>query len=119
MMLRARKSEPSHLVTKELTVINKEGLHARPAVAFVRTAIAFKSSITIIRDDSRYAANRIMDVLLANLQQGSIFTLEALGSDAHLAVEKLEALLKEFLDQEEQEQAGSKPPKGGLRNFFR
>jgi len=81
-----------NLITRELTVMNEDGLHARPAAEFVRCVLAFRSAIHIVAGGKRYRADRIMDVLLANLDRGSTFVLEAYGLDAQAAVERLEKL---------------------------
>jgi phosphocarrier protein len=79
-------------VTKELTVTNEDGLHARPATEFVSCVLTFRSAIHIVRNGKRYRADRIIDVLLANLDFRSVFLLEAYGPDAEAAVERLAKL---------------------------
>jgi phosphotransferase system HPr (HPr) family protein len=88
-------------IEKELTVLNRHGLHARPAVEFVRCARKFRSKLEIVVRDKRYAADRIMDVLLANLECGCKFILEAEGADASAAVKALEELLVKLREQED------------------
>lgn len=100
-------------VKKELTVLNLLGLHARPAVQFVRCVLSFKSTIHIFADGRKYIANRIMEVLLAKLDHGKKFTLEAEGVDAEKAVQTLEALLIQFAEEEKRPQ--DEPPGGGKR----
>ncbi len=84
--------------TREVTIVNELGLHARPAAEFVRTASAFLSEISIIRQDRRYSAQSMMDVMLANLRCGDSATLEADGADAELAVTTLAALVERLVD---------------------
>ena len=86
---------------KELTVLNKLGLHARPAAEFVRCARKFHSTITIHKNGERYSAASILDVLSANLDCGSMMLLEAEGPDAEEAITELSELLHEFRRQEE------------------
>ena len=86
----------------EVTVLNKLGLHARPASEFVRCARAFKSTIIIKKNDETFSAASILDVLSANLDCGSAFLLEAEGPDAEAALEHLKNLLAEFKTQEEE-----------------
>lgn len=87
---------------RELTILNKLGLHARPAAEFVRCARAFKSTITLRKEGDEYSATSILDVLTANLDCGSTVIVVADGSDAELAIERLTELLNEFKRQEEQ-----------------
>ena len=87
----------------EVTVVNKLGLHARPASEFVRCARTFKSSVMIKKNDETFSATSILDVLSANLDCGSAFVIEANGPDAEAALERLGQLLHEFKVQEESE----------------
>ncbi|MGB8356041.1 MAG: HPr family phosphocarrier protein [Chthoniobacteraceae bacterium] len=87
----------------EVTVVNKLGLHARPASEFVRCARTFKSSVMIKKNDETFSATSILDVLSANLDCGSAFVIEANGPDAETALERLGQLLHEFKVQEESE----------------
>lgn len=85
---------------RELKVLNKLGLHARPAAEFVRCARAFKSTVVIRKDGEEFSATSILDVLTANLDCGSAMTLEADGPDAAMALDRLSELLREFEKQE-------------------
>jgi len=90
-------------VTKELTVMNELGLHARPAAQFVRCVQKYRSEIALISKDTRFDAGRLMDVLIANLDRGAVFTIEAEGPDAVEAVGALERLMLELRDAEDNE----------------
>ncbi len=86
---------------RELTILNKLGLHARPAAEFVRCARKFKSTITIQKNGDIYSAASILDILSANLDCGSRIILSAEGSDASAALDQLAVLLLQFQTQEE------------------
>ena len=88
---------------RELKVLNKLGLHARPAAEFVRCARKFKSTVQILKDEGEYSAASILDVLSANLDCGSTMILRAEGSDAAQALDELSKLLHRFKKQEESE----------------
>ena len=88
-------------LTVELEVLNELGLHARPATEFVRCALRYKTTAIVLRKDGAvYAATSILEVLMANLDQGSVFTLEADGPDAAEALREMAALLVKFRDEE-------------------
>jgi phosphotransferase system HPr (HPr) family protein len=83
-------------IRKDVRISNELGLHARPAAEFVKKAKHFRSEIWIIKDEKRYSAASLIDVLRANLDCGATATLEAHGVDAEQALDRLEALLVEF-----------------------
>ena len=84
------------LASREVRVINKLGLHARPAAHFVKHVRTFRSEIWLVTADGRYSASSLIEVLRANLDCGANATLEAHGIDAEEAVERLEKLLGEL-----------------------
>jgi phosphocarrier protein len=86
---------------REVEIQNQLGLHARPAAEFVRCVHTFNSEITIRKGDERFSAHSILEVLSANLDCGTRIVLEAIGSDADEALDRLEKLLFEFKEQEE------------------
>ena len=73
-----QKKEPV-TVRREVRIANKLGLHARPAAQFVRQAKAFRSDIWLVKDDKRFSALSLIDVLRANLNCGDSAVLEAHG----------------------------------------
>jgi phosphotransferase system HPr (HPr) family protein len=83
----------------ELTVTNREGIHARPAAAFVRCAREFESEIEILTGPNTYTAKSILSVMIANLDCGTKFTLRVTGSDAQEAVDRIRALVAGFRDE--------------------
>jgi phosphotransferase system HPr (HPr) family protein len=99
-----RRSHPNDkliVVAREITVQNELGLHARPAAEFVRVANSFRADITLIRDNRRFSATSLIDVLRANLDRGATAMLEARGADAEAAITRLEKLLLEFGERKE------------------
>ena len=104
------RSQPQiRRVTRQLTLLNEHGLHARPATELVQLASAFESTITIESNGSRYRADRIMEVLLADLNRGSTFMIEAVGPDAIEAVERIAQLLVFLKDADEKAQQAPNP----------
>ncbi len=83
-------------VRREITILNKFGMHARPAAEFVRKANSFRSEISLVKDDQRFAATSLIDILRASLAQGSQLTIEAHGLDAEEAVAAMARLLEKF-----------------------
>jgi phosphocarrier protein HPr len=96
MLRRTHPDEKATIATREVTVQNELGLHARPAAEFVRVANSFRAEITLIKQGKRISAASLIEVLRANLDCGSRATLEARGVDAEKAVTRLEKLLDDF-----------------------
>ena len=78
---------------REAKIINKLGIHARPAAEIVKTAGKFKSSITIVRDDLEVNAKSIMGVMMLAAEFGSTIALRANGDDADAALDALAACI--------------------------
>jgi phosphocarrier protein HPr len=79
--------------TRQIIIMNELGLHARPAAEFVRRANGFRSEIWILTENERFSALSLIEVMRANLNQGAVATLEAIGPDALEAVECLEKIV--------------------------
>jgi phosphocarrier protein HPr len=78
---------------REVRIVNKLGIHARPAAEIVKTAGKFKSSITIIRDDLEVNAKSIMGVMMLAAEFGATIVLRALGDDADAALDALATVI--------------------------
>lgn len=78
----------------EVKIINKTGLHARPAATFVKQAGKFKSSVTIVKDGKEANAKAMLSVLALGASMGSIITIKADGEDEQNAVTTLVELIK-------------------------
>jgi phosphocarrier protein HPr len=85
---------------REVEIVNKLGLHARPVAQFVRCVTRFQSKITIRKDNERYSAASILEVLTANLNCGDRAVIEAVGPDEQEALDELEELLLRLRDEE-------------------
>jgi phosphocarrier protein HPr len=78
---------------REARIVNKLGIHARPAAEIVKTAAKFKSNITIVRDDLEVNAKSIMGVMMLAAEFGSTIILRATGDDAEAALDALSAVI--------------------------
>ena len=78
---------------REVRILNKLGIHARPAAEIVKTAGKFKSNIIIIRDDLEVNAKSIMGVMMLAAEFGATITLRATGDDADAALDALAAVI--------------------------
>lgn len=81
------------IIRKELTVKNKQGLHARPAAIFVQTANKFDARITVRYHNEEINGKSIMGILMLGAEKDSLIVVEADGSDAEAALAELEKLI--------------------------
>jgi phosphocarrier protein HPr len=87
-------------LTKELTVLNKLGIHARPAALFVKTASRFACDIFVEKDGEKVNGKSIMGLMMLAAGPGCKLTIHAAGADAQNAVSEIEALLKRKFDED-------------------
>ena len=82
------------------TIINKLGLHARPAMSFVETASGCKASIMVAKGDERVDGKSIMQMMMLAATKGTTLTIEADGEDADDACVSLKALIESGFDED-------------------
>lgn len=83
------------MIEKEITIINRLGLHARAAAKFVHTANRFKSKIDLSRDGRRIDGKSILGILMLAAGQGTRLTLRIEGSDEREACKSLVDLVED------------------------
>ncbi len=79
-------------VSEELTVVNKLGIHARPAAALVQCVLVFQSDVYISFNGSRVNAKSIMGLLTLAATQGSRLTVTCKGVDAEATLQAVKNL---------------------------
>ena len=79
-------------LAEELTVVNKLGIHARPAAALVQCVLAFECEVFVLFNGSRVNAKSIMGLLTLAATQGSRLTVTCKGHDAGQAMDAVRAL---------------------------
>jgi phosphocarrier protein len=81
------------MITRNVTIQNSVGLHARPATFFIQKANSYASSIWVEKDDRRVNAKSLLGVLSMGIAKGMTVTLIADGADEQAAVDGLVALI--------------------------
>jgi phosphocarrier protein len=81
------------MAERTVRVVNKNGVHARPAAEIVKCSARFKSEITLSRDDLEVNGKSIMGVMMLAAEHGASLTLRAHGPDEDAAVEALAQLI--------------------------
>ena len=83
-----------NIAERQLTIMNKVGLHARPAALFVQTAARFRDTrVEVVKDGTVRDAKSILSVLTLGVSQGTTITVRAEGPQAEAAVEALTDLV--------------------------
>jgi phosphocarrier protein len=78
---------------RAVEIVNRAGMHARPAAEFVKLAGSFASQITLQKDGLEVNGKSIMGVLMLAAEQGSTLRVAAQGEDAPDAVKALADLV--------------------------
>lgn len=77
-----------------VTIVNKYGLHARPAAEFVKLANRFRADVWIRKDEVEVSGKSIMGVMMLAAECGSVVHVRAAGDDAREAVDALGELIR-------------------------
>ena len=88
------------MVEKILTVLNRAGIHARPASLIAQTANKFSSEILLENNDTTVNAKSIMGVITMAAGYNTNLVLKADGSDAADAVAAIAALFENKFEEE-------------------
>ena len=81
------------MISKEVTINNQVGLHARPATFFIQKANEFKSSIWVEKEERRVNAKSLLGVLSLGIVKGTAITIIADGADEEEAIITLSELI--------------------------
>ena len=82
------------VIERHATIVNQDGLHARPAAQIVRRAAGFKADIELSKDGMDVNGKSIMGVMMLAAECGSAIRIRATGDDAEEAAEAIAALVE-------------------------
>ncbi len=82
------------MTEREVQIVNKNGLHARPAAEFVKLANRFASDVWVRKDEVEVSGKSIMGVMMLAAECGSTVQIRARGDDSEQAVEALVQLIR-------------------------
>ena len=85
---------------RDVEIVNKLGLHARPSARLTQMASGFKSSVFMSRNGRRVNAKSIMGVMMLAAAKGSTITLETEGEDEMEAIDALAGLISSGFGEE-------------------
>ena len=89
------------MIRKDVTLVNKLGLHARAASHLVKVASGFAARVTIERDGASANAKSIMGLMLLAAAKGHTVTVTADGADENEALAAVEALIRDRFHEEQ------------------
>jgi phosphocarrier protein HPr len=92
---------PAGTITRELSIINRKGLHARATAKFVQCVERFDSTITVSRCGETVGGTSIMGILTLGAGNGTTVTVSAMGKDAAEAMEAIGALVANRFGEDE------------------
>ncbi|MFP6879907.1 MAG: HPr family phosphocarrier protein [Roseibacillus sp.] len=84
--------------SRELTISNKLGIHARPAAQFVKMASRYDAEIRVEKDGEEVDGKSIMGLMMLAAGHGSVLNVMAEGNDAEDALTAIEALVGRNFD---------------------
>src|SRR5450432_799563 len=99
-LLRRSTSSAGEKVEKEITIVNRLGLHARPAAMFVRVASRHPCEIWVAKEGEEINGKSIMGLMMLAAGQGSKLRVRAEGPDAAQAIIDIEELIQSRFNEE-------------------
>jgi phosphocarrier protein len=93
LLNRRATSTRGQKIEKDVPIINRLGLHARPAAMFVRIASRYRSEVWVAKEGEEVNGKSIMGLMMLAAGQGSNLRIRCEGPDAAKAMEELEELI--------------------------
>ena len=100
LLNRRSSSAAGQKLEKEITIINRLGLHARPAAMFVRIASRYRSEVWVEKEGEQINGKSIMGLMMLAAGQGSKLTIRCVGVDADKVMEELEQLIQQKFNED-------------------
>ena len=97
---RRSESSANSKITKELTIQNRLGLHARPSAMFVKVCSRFKCDIWVEKDGEQVNGKSIMGLMMLAAGLGSKLRVTCDGPDAEKALHEIEAVIQRKFDED-------------------
>ncbi|MHC4600180.1 MAG: HPr family phosphocarrier protein [Planctomycetota bacterium] len=99
-------NQPAAVACRKLTVVNRMGIHARPATRIVELTNTFRSKVTITKDGEAVDGKSIFGVMTLAAIQGTVLTVRAEGDDAEELLDALENLFTTGFEEQEDHGGG-------------
>ncbi len=89
------------MISSEISIVNKLGLHARAAAKLVKLSSSFESTIEIEKNSQKVNCKSIMGVMMLAASCGSVVTLHVDGPDERSALDAIQDLINRYFDEDE------------------
>lgn len=100
ILSRKPTSTPAQKVTKEITILNRLGLHARPSAMFVKSCNRHKADVWVEKDGEQVNGKSIMGLMMLAAGQGSKLRITCEGADAEKALQDIEEIVERRFDED-------------------
>ena len=87
-------------IVREFKMLNKYGLHARPAALFVKAASRFDADVSVEKDGNKVSGKSIMGLMTLEASFGSVLKITAQGIDAEELLDELQALIESKFEED-------------------
>jgi phosphocarrier protein HPr len=87
-------AESTQKIEKEIAIVNRLGLHARPAAMFVRIASRYRADVWVAKEGEEVNGKSIMGLMMLAAGQGSKLRIRCEGADAPQLLQEIEDLIK-------------------------
>ncbi len=94
-------------VKRTVTVVNPQGLHARPADLFVKTANRFDAAVEVTKGSETVDGKSILSILTLAAEYGTELEIQAIGADAAEAAEALVTLVEQGFEANDPSRTGN------------
>jgi len=88
------------VIIKKVKILNKMGLHARPAAQFVKIASKYKSDVYLSKNNREINGKSIMGVMMLAAEMGSELEIKVDGDDEQMVIDELVSLINNKFDEE-------------------
>ena len=94
------EAEGAAALVRDVTIVNKKGLHARASAKFVQTAEQFEADIKVTRDGTTVSGGSIMGLMMLGAGPGSTILVQATGRQAREALDAITTLVENGFDED-------------------
>jgi len=100
LLKRKTSDGSSSKIVREIPIVNRLGLHARPAAMFVRIASKFRCEVWVAKEGEEVNGKSIMGLMMLAAGQGSKLMIRCEGPDADQAISEIAELIKSRFNEE-------------------